>query len=701
MADAWHNWIDFEKEFQRVNLDSVRVYPLTPLTPVTDRPLGSVSRAYYDRDRGRIIAAVNYPGSLPHIASIDLATGESQKLHDVKDAALYIVCGLAYDPATQTVFYTTDNNSWRDLAMYNIATGKSRVLMKDCRVGDLCFCPADSSVWGVRHDNGISTVVRIPYPYDQWNQILSWEYGRDIYDIDISPDGTMLSGSLAEIDGRQRLLLMNVDSLMVGDTSYSVLYDFGNTTPESFVFSDDNRYLYGSSYYTGISNIFRYDLALDSMEALSNVESGLFRPLPLDSNTLLAFHYTDRGFVPITVPIKPIEDVNPIRYLGQEIVKQHPVVKQWKASAPSSINIDSLTTEKGVYRGFPNIRVVSAYPIVEGYKDFAAVGMRFDFAEPLNLHHGDLSVSYTPDQALAEDERFHAGLNYGYLDWSFNAQYNGADFYDLFGPTKSSRKGYSAGLIFKKSLIYDQPRELNFRVSLTGYGGQERLPSYQNIATTYTDFGILSALLGYRNERASLGAVDYESGLAWSLQSDARYVTRDVHPRFWATFSRGVPLPLKHSSLWLRLAGGYSPGVRANPFANFYFGGFGNNWVDHSDIKQFRQYYSLPGIELNAVGGTNFTKALLEWNLPPLYFRHFGTASLFANWIRTSLFASILTTNVESNDLRESVGDAGIQLDLRLLALSHLNLTFSAGYAMAFEKSYRPTDEWMFSLKIL
>ena len=29
------------------------------------------------------------------------------------------------------------------------------------------------------------------------------------------------------------------------------------------------------------------------------------------------------------------------------------------------------------------------------------------------------------------------------------------------------------------------------------------------------------------------------------------------------------------------------------------FGGFGNNYVDHGEVKRFRSYYSFPGLELN------------------------------------------------------------------------------------------------------
>jgi len=79
---------------------------------------------------------------------------------------------------------------------------------------------------------------------------------------------------VGEVSGRQTLIHANTDSLLAGQTEFVELYDFGNTIPQNFVFSEDGRYLYGSSYFTGVSNVFRYDLALDSMDAMSNAETG-------------------------------------------------------------------------------------------------------------------------------------------------------------------------------------------------------------------------------------------------------------------------------------------------------------------------------------------------------------------------------------------------------------------------------------------
>ena len=55
--------------------------------------------------------------------------------------------------------------------------------------------------------------------------------------------------------------VMKTDSLLAGDATPMRTLEFGSSVPEGFVFSPDGRYLYGSSYYTGVSNIYRYEIA--------------------------------------------------------------------------------------------------------------------------------------------------------------------------------------------------------------------------------------------------------------------------------------------------------------------------------------------------------------------------------------------------------------------------------------------------------
>src|SRR4030095_14476060 len=150
-----------------------------------------------------------------------------------------------------------------------------------------------------------------------------------------------------------------------------------------------------------------------------------------------------------------------------------------------------------------------------------------------------------------------------------------------------------------------------------------------------------------------------------------------------------------------RNAAGFSPQHRDEPFANFYFGGFGNNYIDHLNEQRYREYYALPGAELNEIGGRNFTKTMLEWALPPIRFSRAGTPGFYLSWMRPSLFAGSLVTNLEAADVRRTLGTVGGPLDFRLNLLSTLDLTLSIGGAAAFEQGFAPRREAMISLKVL
>src|SRR6185295_1546049 len=93
---------------------------------------------------------------------------------------------------------------------------------------------------------------------------------------------------------------------LTGDTTPVARFDFGNAVPNGFVFSPYGRYLDGSSYYTGASNIFRYDLQEQKLDAVTNAETGFFRPLPLGGDSLIAFRYSGAGFVPTRIEARPL-----------------------------------------------------------------------------------------------------------------------------------------------------------------------------------------------------------------------------------------------------------------------------------------------------------------------------------------------------------------------------------------------------------
>ena len=711
LTEEWGRWVAWEHEWQRANLDSVRRYPVTSYRALAPHPLGSVSRAFCDNGRGKLYLAVNYPGQNAHIAAIDLRTGAEEQLCRVIGPALYYVSSTAYDSSSGSLFFTTHNgSSWRDLHVLNVQTGDEKELLHGCRIGDLAFNRRDSSLWGIQHHDGLSTVVRIPRPYNAWFDILKLDYGKDLFDVDISPDGRCFSATLIEINGRQRLITMDMDSLKHGNGSFDPLYEFENNSPENFVFSADGKSIYGTTYLTGVSNVVRYDFDTRQIHWVTNTETGLFRPLPVSSDSLIAFRYTGRGFLPVKLANANLEDVSAIRFLGQQVVEKFPAVTSWKLAPPSAVDIDTLRTYAGDYSGLGHMNLASIYPMVEGYKDYTSIGVRGNFQDYLDAYALGFNVSYTPQAHVPENERIHFATQFRMWQWKIDASYNATDFYDLFGPTKSSRKGYSAGIRVDDYLMYNKPSTLEYSLSFYGYGGLEVLPEYQNIATTLDHFFTLSGKLRYSNLSRTLGAVEDEQGAILSINNGTRLSVQGAFPHFWAGVDVGGRMLFDHSSVWLRTSLGYSPGARSEPLANFYFGGFGNNWVDYQNVQRYREFYSFPGIEINAAGGTTFARTLLEWDLPPLRFRQLGLPNFYCTWTRLAFFSSLLLTNPDLKEEyvnpalgveKQRVVDLGAQIDFRLVLFSHLNSTLSFGYARATMEGRHPTGEFMFSLKLL
>jgi hypothetical protein len=701
IEEAWRRWLRDERAFQEQNLAAIHRYPTTPSVDLTSRTLGSVSRAFYDSTSRTIYAALNYPGIVAHIAAISIDTGDVRRIVDVKGPAIYTVAALARDPDTGLLFYTTDNHAHRDLVLLDPATNRTHLLQKAARIGDLAFDRADKSLWGVRQLNGLCTLVRIPKPYDEWKQVQTFPYGTVMYDVDVSPDGSRLVASFGEIDGRRSVRVLSVEALERGDVTPIAQFDFGTAVPDNFVFSPDGRFVYGSSYYTGVSNIFRYEIASKTLEAVSNADTGLFRPIPFGGDDLIVFRYSGTGFVPARIVARPLQDVSAITFLGERLVEEHPVIKTWSVGSPANVPWDSMPNSTRRYRLAGHLRTESIYPILQGYKDSRAVGARANFSDGLQLNRLSVSAVYSVGTDLPDGERLHAVASYDRYDWRARVAYNEANFYDLFGPTKVGRKGYAAGVGHKRLLVFDEPRRLDLDLSARVAGNIDRLPEYQNIAVNVNRLYTVEAKLSFADIRKSLGAVDDEAGQEASLALQNDTVAAKSFPRFSATYDRGFPLPLGHSSIWLRSAGGLAPGDRNDPFANFYFGAFGNNYVDHRNEKRYREFYAFPGLDLNAAAGRNFLKSMIEWNLPPVRFSQLGTPGFYATWLRPAVFAGGLSTNVDDAPARRTLTNAGAQLDLQLTMLSELNMTLSAGAAIAFDRSGGRHGEAMLSLKVL
>ncbi|MFL6735209.1 MAG: hypothetical protein ACJ8EY_11025 [Sphingomicrobium sp.] len=697
LDDVWDDWIAWEKTFQQANLARLSKYPLTKSAPLAQRGLGSMSRTFVDTKTNSLIGAFYYPGTIGFVGALDLASGKIRRLSDVKGMALYTVTSLAVDADARKAFYTEDNYAFRDLVEIDLDSGKRRMLLRDARIGDLAFNPKDKSLWGIRHQNGYVTLVRIPAPYAGFNQIHTFSYGQTVFDLDVSPDGTMVSASYGEIDGKQSVRVWDREALENGAGLQEVAkLSLPPSIPEGFTFSPDSKFLYGTSYYTGVSNVFRFDVANQTYDVISNASTGFFRPQLQPDGSLIVHEFSGQGMMPARIQPQKQEDLGTVELMGTTVVKAHPELRQWGVGSPAKVPLEELITDRGKYRGSKRMAFGPAYPIIQGFQGSAAVGYLFHFEDPMQFNQLTATVTVSP---FSERDRLHASIDYQAMNWHLRFFHNGADFYDLFGPVERSRSGEAFIVSYNKTKIYDPPKQLDLFGSAAAFFGLEQLPGAQNIASPPRIFSA-EAGVKYRNLRSSLGAVDREKGIAARFVAGVDYAAGDAFPKISGGVDYGVPLPLANSSAWIYAHAGQAWGNRDSPLASFYFGSFRNNYVDNRPVKRYRELESFPGFEIDEIDARSFGKLTGEVNLPPIRFAELGTPLMYLSSLRPALFTGVMATRTVDGHSNQYI-NAGAQLDLNFTIALRLPMVFSVGAGSGWANGHYRQTELLASLKIL
>jgi hypothetical protein len=696
---VWDEWIAFEHKYQEDNLAALAKYPLTEARHLSPEGLGSMSRGFVDDKTNSLIAAFRYPGTIGFLGRMDLATGKLTHLTDLDGMMLYKVTSLAFDPSTRTAFYTNQNYAYRDIYAIDVDTGKKRKLLTDARIGDLAFDRADQSLWGIRHQNGFVTLVRMPAPYTSFNQVKTFHYGELIFDLDVSPDGELISASYGDVDGKQSVKVWRREDLEAGNSDDPVAtLSLPPSVPENFTFTPDGKALLGNSYYTGAANVFRFDIATGKYDVLTNASTGFFRPQLRPDGSLLVYDYTGDGFNPSIIQPQVRDDLETVRFLGTQVVNKWPELKQWGIGSPAKVPLDQLVTQRGSYEPTQRMRFDAHYPIVSGYDRKAAFGYYFHLADPLQFRQLSVSLAASP-YGVHGGERFHANVEYQTPFWKLDYWHNLADVYDLAGPVLRSRKGDAVIANYTKPLIYDPPRQLDVFGSAAAYFGLEQLPGAQNIASPKS---IRSAEIGlkYTNTTRALGGVDHEKGLNARIAAGTDQAEGHFYPHLYGGVDVGTALPWHNSSAWLYVHGGMVGGPRQDPLGAFYFGAFRNNYVDDRAEKRYREMESFPGFEIDEIAARKFARATGEINLPPVRFAEVGTAAFYLSYIRPALFAGAMETQEQAGG-SATYTDVGAQLDLNFTVALRLPMVLSLGAAAGFKDGdYRKT-EWLASLKIL
>ena len=129
-----------------------------------------------------------------------------------------------------------------------------------------------------------------------------FEYGNDIFDIDVSPDGQYLTGAISDVSGKQKLVRFRIDDLRKGTDAHSKFSTISNTTRPAI------------SCIRPMDVIVRFFILYRRVQSVSlqfrNQENGrdqqrrdrALSPLPFADGSLIAFEYTSKGFVPARFP---------------------------------------------------------------------------------------------------------------------------------------------------------------------------------------------------------------------------------------------------------------------------------------------------------------------------------------------------------------------------------------------------------------
>ena len=106
---------------------------------------------------------------------------------------------------------------------------------------------------------------------------------------------------------------------------------------------------YGTAYYTGVSNIFRFDIATKKYEVLSQRLDRIFPADAAAGRAAARLRIYRRGPDPVAHPARRREDLGTVEFLGTKVVNTHPELKTWGVGSPAKIELDQLVTQRGMY----------------------------------------------------------------------------------------------------------------------------------------------------------------------------------------------------------------------------------------------------------------------------------------------------------------------------------------------------------------
>ncbi len=698
--EAWEDFIVNEKEFQKKNIEIVEKYPLTKLRHITTEAFGWITQPYFDQKTNSLYFGYHRSGKLAEIHNFNLSTLKSTFVTTLKSPSMIQVASLAYDEDYKLIFYTTNNNLlYRDVWLYDLNDGSNDCIFRDSRVGQLTISPVKHELWGIQHLSGKSILVKSKYPYTELKSLAIFDVGDEFFQLSINKSGNLLAATLHRSDGSQSIIISDVSQLENGKPFYYKTIS-SSGSPENPSWSSDGKFVYWNAYTNGVSNIYKYNLETEELTALTNTVVGLFHPLEISPDSILAMEFSVDGFTPVVFYNEKAERLPAINYFGQKIIEKYPEVLNWNLkSASEVIDKKSFGPEEN-YSSFKNLTIKTFIPVISGFQSRKVLGFYTQINDPLLFHDLVIEAGISPFKETTHDIKYHLRAKYSFKQkFIASIEYNAPDFYDLFNKRKRGMLGAKYTIGFSDYFIYDNPVKVKHNTELAFYNGIKFIND--NLTEVrQPDFAVLKSEIDYRDMRKTIGSIDWESG-DWLRFTVLGYGSDPKAPKYsgqifgeWDNYSLFF---VEHNVFHFKLTAGYHFKNEELPETKFFFGGFGNREIENEPVKQFEKMFRFPGVPIYSIISDQFFKVMFENAFPPIRIPDVAIGSTELKNINLSVFSQgLLTDTPETNKWI----DLGVQINIMFEHWYNLESTVSAGIAKAWWKNGNDT-EWFISWKLL
>ena len=380
-------------------------------------------------------------------------------------------------------------------------------------------------------------------------------------------------------------------------------------------------------------------------------------------------------------------------------MEKSPQVKEW--SIHPSVNSFKVNQEtQKTYNGLYHIRPNSIIPIVSAFQDQATIGFYSHLGDPNFIHDIKVDVTYSPKFTNKLIPRFHFDIKYQYkLEWLLRYQHNASNFFDLVNKLKRSTIQKKITIQNTHYWLYDEPHKIKHVNDLSAYFDAQYIND-NTIRIYKPNFIVYQSVFESSNLRRSIGSIDAEKGVKWGFTIMTYHVdpknfqhVGGVHGECAIYTTWGWP----HNTVHFKVDAGIRHTRNTMAIGWFYFGGFGNRYLENEDVNQFRKTFRFPGIPIYDLPANRFLKTLIEQKLPPLRFGNAYIQHHCLNYTDLSVFTQALATKLKWQSLWLN---AGAQVNLHFRHWYNLESTLSFGIAKAWNVN-QSSWEWFISFKPL